>query len=170
MSRAPVVCPCQPPYNNTWNPSYGRCTVNIASTHDSHRLKQAFWTCCKLSVLTRIWFNILLVGQQNWLYWPNISTWIEAEIWTSTNTETENCIFRRGQVHGQVKIFSEFYAMERQRIYPLQIISALNVMARRRIYLCKYFQHYMQRRDDRYTLWRQHWCQRRSLLSSPLLH
>jgi len=34
----PVVCPCQPPYNNTWNPSYGRCTVNIASTHDSHSI------------------------------------------------------------------------------------------------------------------------------------
>ena len=37
ISRAPVVCPCLPPFNNTWNPSYGRCTVDIVSTHDSHR-------------------------------------------------------------------------------------------------------------------------------------
>ena len=35
--RAPVVCPCLPPYNNTWNPGFGRCTINIASTQDSHR-------------------------------------------------------------------------------------------------------------------------------------
>lgn len=32
----PLVCPCRPPYNNTWNPSTGRCVVKIESTHDSH--------------------------------------------------------------------------------------------------------------------------------------
>lgn len=32
----PLVCPCGPPFNNTWNPSQGRCVVRIESTHDSH--------------------------------------------------------------------------------------------------------------------------------------
>ena len=35
--RSPVVCPCLPPYNNTWNPGFGRCIINIASTQYSHR-------------------------------------------------------------------------------------------------------------------------------------
>ena len=62
--RAPVVCPCLPPYNNTWNPGFGRCTINIASTQDSHRYLN-FLTVpvtvkipSGLSVFVRIFSNI----------------------------------------------------------------------------------------------------------------
>jgi len=40
-AQPPVVCPCSPPYTNPWNPSQGRCRVEVVSTRDTHRVECA---------------------------------------------------------------------------------------------------------------------------------